>query len=222
MHVPVLIAWFLWGLVIGGIMWVAFRLSGDHPERRVAISAVAVLIGSGGMWWASSEMFAPPHRLGPTIASGRIEQPADGFAVTFPLDWEVQQVSAGGNEYLLDDDTLLRSALAATSTDGICTVSDFTALAEAPPAWTSLEDAIAPETSYAEGMDEIASVDTTFMVLPAGRTGCIDVVDTDGWESRGYYYKHGEAWFLLSCGAENPPDDRWLTIAETFEFLPKV
>jgi hypothetical protein len=42
-----------------------------------------------------------------------------------------------------------------------------------------------------------------------------------GWEQLDYLYTDGEVWFQLQCSTEDTaPDDRWLSIAETIEFLP--
>ena len=43
----------------------------------------------------------------------------------------------------------------------------------------------------------------------------------DGTDSREYLFTDRTTWFRLSCSSTDPPDDRWLSIAETFEFLPE-
>jgi hypothetical protein len=57
--------------------------------------------------------------------------------------------------------------------------------------------------------------------LPAG-----DTITTLGQSTRSSYLRSEVSYFfrnaevvVLSCGAESPPDDRWLSTAETFEFL---
>jgi hypothetical protein len=48
-----------------------------------------------------------------------------------------------------------------------------------------------------------------FLDLPAGEAALVDI-----------HYDDANRWFVLQCGTEDPPEDRWLSIAETFEFLP--
>jgi pimeloyl-ACP methyl ester carboxylesterase len=58
------------------------------------------------------------------------------------------------------------------------------------------------------------------MDLPAGRTGHISATDVDGRANDAYIYSDAKVWIRMECWSFNPPDDRWLSIAETFEFLP--
>jgi len=58
------------------------------------------------------------------------------------------------------------------------------------------------------------------MGLPDGPTGAIDGTDPEWWNSRTYLLTEGERWMYLYCSDTfEPPEDRWLSIAETFEFL---
>ena len=67
-------------------------------------------------------------------------------------------------------------------------------------------------------------VETMFLDLPAGQAVRADVAWDDGWNQSSYYYYYynnlGARWFRLDCATrEDLPEDRWLAIAETFEFL---
>jgi hypothetical protein len=62
--------------------------------------------------------------------------------------------------------------------------------------------------------------DFAFVDLPAGWTGHLTATDVDGWTVGGYVYTDSEAWFKLECWSPDPPEDHWLSIAESFEFLP--
>jgi len=56
--------------------------------------------------------------------------------------------------------------------------------------------------------------------LAAGRAAALDVLYDDGRASREYLFTDTTAWLRLSCVSNEPPDERWLSVAETFEFLP--
>jgi len=100
-----------------------------------------------------------------------------------------------------------------------CHVSDITSLAAEPPVFITLADAV-DNIMLREDDPEVVSVDTAFMDLPAGRVARVDTMWEGGWDERDYVFKHGATWFLLQCGSASAPEDRWLSIAETFEFLP--
>jgi hypothetical protein len=42
----------------------------------------------------------------------------------------------------------------------------------------------------------------------------------DGGSATAWIFLDGERRVVLFCQSEEPPEDRWLSIAETFEFLP--
>jgi hypothetical protein len=53
------------------------------------------------------------------------------------------------------------------------------------------------------------------------RAGRIESVDADGDHLTQYDLNDGDRWVSIGCTTSaNPPDDSWLSIAETFEFLP--
>jgi hypothetical protein len=55
--------------------------------------------------------------------------------------------------------------------------------------------------------------------LAGGRAVRLETLWDDDWDGGTYYLVEGTRWFELTCGSMNPPEDRWLPIAETFEFL---
>ena len=60
----------------------------------------------------------------------------------------------------------------------------------------------------------------TRVALPSGPSGHVDWT-WDGYPPRtAWVFVEGDWRLLLSCMADDPPVDRWLSIAETFEFLP--
>lgn len=56
--------------------------------------------------------------------------------------------------------------------------------------------------------------------LPDARAIAIDMSYRGGRDNRDYLITHGERWFALVCGSMTAPEDRWLSIAESFDFLP--
>jgi hypothetical protein len=73
----------------------------------------------------------------PVLGGGRIERPAEGFALTFPTDWTVEDITPETDAALAPGRDPGRLALQPTilwadqpGSDGYCTVIDFTRLAE--------------------------------------------------------------------------------------------
>jgi hypothetical protein len=163
----------------------------------------------------------------PLLAGGHVERRADGFAVVFPEEWDVTDLPAAFSDEqpeVVDEHGSrgrVRTLLLADDPDSDtgCALIDFTDVAKASPPWTSVDDAVSSRrTALAEEPDAGAPA-TTFIDLPAGRAGRLDVT-LGGQDTSRYYISDGAAWFSLSCASSEPPDDRWLSIAETFSFLP--
>ena len=66
----------------------------------------------------------------------------------------------------------------------------------------------------------VVSVETRRLELPGGSSIACDALHEDGWVWRGYLVTDGDRWLLLMCGSMNPPEDRWISIAESMEFVP--
>ena len=231
-HVPILFVGFLWGILIGGLMWLAFRVSSDRPEHRVAVSAITVVIGAGYVFGAVSSAVGPSLHLGADLGSGRIERPEAGFAVTFPDVWVVSEATPETDEFMFGDleqqqqanqtTVVLAELPSLLSRDKVCMVVDFTPLAELPPRWKSVDDATAAFWAGISEASDSEGVRSSYHVLDAGRTGHVSGDYADGGTFDMYFFTDLEAWFYLECqSAEPPPADRWLSIAESFEFLPE-
>ena len=163
----------------------------------------------------------------PVLAGGRVERPEDGFAVTFPDGWTVEEVAPSTDEWFdgADEAQALETVILWASDDGSdaeCMVVDYASLASADPPWPSVDvattwylDRMADDPGYREPA-------RTYETLPSGRTGHITATDSDGWSGDAYYFRdaQGDAWMHLACWSPERPDDHWLSIAETFEFLP--
>jgi hypothetical protein len=154
----------------------------------------------------------------------RIELPEQGIAVTFPAGWIIARTT-----YLSGEDPSLVSLLTAEAPSGVvlddwvsCSVDDTTALM--PPTVDSMAELLEFiwwNREVIEAETGLAAVSTQLMELPAGEVGCVDLRDASmAAEMRDYTFTDGEAWFSVTCISNDPPADRWLSIAETFEFLP--
>lgn len=170
----------------------------------------------------------PGMAVGPMLGGGRIERPADGFAITFPDDWMVEEVGPDMRHQCVNDcdpegPLLQRFVVWADQPagDGACTVIDFTELARESPPWETLVEATEGRWLGWKQDPTVLRPGYAFMDLPAGRTGLLRATDKDGSVRHGYVFTDAEAYFLLECWSAAPPDDRWLSIAETFEYLPE-
>ena len=60
----------------------------------------------------------------------------------------------------------------------------------------------------------------TVVELPGDHGTRLDWARFDALSATAYLFTDGSAWWRLECTSPEPPEDRWLSIAETFEFLP--
>lgn len=162
----------------------------------------------------------------PVLGGGRIARPAEGFAVTFPEEWTVEEVTPEFDEWWWNR-TPEQRVLAPTilwadqpGSDGYCLVVDFTRLAEKPPAWRSVR--AATRGLWFDWRDDETLVGPEYVLqgFPLGRMGHLSAISVDGWTQDGYVYSDSALWMYLACWSPDAPEDRWLSIAETFEFLP--
>ena len=138
--------------------------------------------------------------------------------------WDEDKVDDVGeaHEMFLADGGLIIARQASPPADHFCQVFDMTELATSEPAWTSLADAKRDYLRWYGNDPHFIDVSAVYVDVPAGRTLAIDCLDQDGCDGRDYIYTASGTWFTLVCYASPPPDDRWLSIAETFEFLPEA
>jgi len=191
-------------------------------------------------WFAVAESFEflPVGRSEPgqPPSRGRPFQTTD-FAVRFPDEWTVDEVTPETHGWLYskagDDVRSWHGVAYAHDAEFSCAVIDTTGYAH-ELGFRTVDDAIAWEldafTGYSDDSrsrviswltDDPDSVTSTMLDLPAGPAGAIDVTDEEWWNTRTYLLTDGERWFYLHCDDTfEPPDDDWLSIAETFEFLP--
>ncbi len=183
--------------------------------RRLMITLLAAcLLGaSAGPAMAQSPS---PSPLG---VGERVEVPGVGFAATFPEGWIIE--ASGGQSYVVSSD---RSTRCGTFGER------FDEPIDDPAASLDELAAIYPVFSDDEPMPII---DTSEIELPAGRAirfiadYSLDPEfdpEFDGGKDATYVTTYimvdSLRVLFLGCYAPERPDDDWLSIAETIEFLP--
>ena len=163
----------------------------------------------------------------------RISRPTEGYAISLPRDWTwavageahpedwwdpevVGDVHQRYEEELADGLTLLALSPRSAAPNQWCKV--FMAQG---PGWDTLAEAGADLVSRLEESAAVISVESAYHDLPSGRGLSIDAHWRHGRDTRDYLCTDGKRWMLLTCGTnEFAPVDRWLSIAQTLEFLP--
>ncbi len=178
-------------------------------------------------WLAIAESFEflPADAAEP--APRRVEHLEAGLAVTLPYGWQVEDAEGLEPEDWYDprayDDVQehhaarlaaglllsVRALLPDEPTYQNCDLWEYTS-----------EEAQGHVMGAGHAVGALA-VEKELLDLPAGRAVAIDTAYRDGWHSRDYLVTDGERWGALICGSASSPEDRWLSVAETFEFLPQ-
>ena len=152
---------------------------------------------------------------------GRVELPHLGFGLTFPSEWAVQGALAGEDLASGEPGGLWAqapnergAALAVCRVHGeSCRPGDERR--------TTIEDMTEQLLACVEESPAFVVVEWAFLDLPAGRSAQAmmrNLADASLWVT--YRFTDGDSQGVLTCGADPLPDDRWLSIAETIEFLP--
>ena len=156
---------------------------------------------------------AQTMELGPALSitdsgfDSQIQLPAQGVTLQFPGAWTVRGSS-----------TRLGLSYAASDT-AICTLSDYSTLA--PDAgWGSVDEFHDQYLANAADNAAISVDESSYLDLPAGRTGFADLSWDDGTRAIRYSFSDGDTWLGLFCVGDPVPDDRWLSIAESLAWLP--
>jgi hypothetical protein len=182
--------------------------SGDEPPADRWLSVIETIASLG----AAPPLAAP--------FDPRVEVAAHGFAVDFPAEWLVRswpglgpvlggtivlravtladENGSGGYECLLEDDTALPS------------LADVTALADWRDALGST--AGAPERRTSEPV-------VTQVALPSGPAVRAEWERWSGMQATAWIFTDGDRHAALLCRSDEPPDDWWRSVAESFEFL---
>ena len=178
-------------------------------------------------WLSIVEAIAPLPADGAVVIpfDPRVEVPENGLAVGFGEEWEVAS-AAGWPGIVLGGDFVLR---ARTASGAECWLEDDT---DVP----SLAGMDSPEDWRTAFIETVENETARFTPLSPGRhvtepaAADAGLSSTNGvrldWETWGngpataWVFLDDERRVVLFCQSGEPPEDRWLSIAETFEFLP--
>ena len=143
----------------------------------------------------------------------RIEVPARGFAIDFPADWTVSGLDRTGGRGVLR----AIQSLGATDRTGLgeCWIEDHTDAGGTDGPQT-IDDWL---DERVEALAWMGQPVVTRVELPSGPIGHLDWPGELDTQTKWLFIEDGRR-LLLACHAEQPPEDRWLSIAETFELLP--
>ena len=162
-----------------------------------------------------------PESAAPPSFGQRVEVSEAGFAVTFPIDWEVSIDTSdvpgeGGTFAVVSGREAASDVTCEVYLYGPCTGSLFGDCAAA------LDEVAARMVAYFEGDESSSRTDeSTSMDLPAGYAVRVDTEWMDeGVFGSSYLLTDGKVHDSLLCRGSERPEDRWLSIAESFEFLP--
>jgi hypothetical protein len=220
----------------GNAVRVAYRVKGMPDDARLVLDEYYISVPDGVLsvhcsgddppsdrWLHVVEAIAPTP-AGPA-ASGpfdpRVEVPERGFAVDFPAEWLVR--SWGGPGPVLGGSVALRAVTLADE-DGSggyeCVIEDDTALS-GPSGVASLDEWRGTLISIAGAQERRASDPVvTEVSLPSGLAVRADWEQWSGMPATAWIFTDGGRRAALLCRSVEPPDDGWLSIAATFEFLP--
>jgi len=146
----------------------------------------------------------------------RVEVPDHGFAIDFPVEWLVTAWPWSGTPGPVGGDAVLRAQSAAE-----CWIFDDMGLPRLSDV-ESIEDWLEQLIEEIRARRLRAGPMVTEVALPSGTSARVDWE----WKKNGelptsaWALSDGEKSVLLLCRSEQPPEDRWQSIAETFELLP--
>ena len=144
-----------------------------------------------------------------------MEVPNHGFAIDFPAEWLVGWMSQGpafGGDLVLRAQSITEDGADCQIEDGwgLRGLSDVDSMDE----WIEvLIGVVAARGRTTE--PAVIQVD-----LPSGRNVRVDWRRWRGTPLTAWAFFDGDRRLLLHCRSDEPPADHWLSIAETFEFLP--
>ncbi len=145
----------------------------------------------------------------------RVEEPEMGFAATFPEGWVVETTFGEARVVSPDGST-------------VCLPTGHRVDEPIDDPAAALDQIAAMFPVFADD-GPMPIIDTSEFELPAGRAirfiadYALDDGLVEGYDARyatTYILTDGRVLLFLGCWAPERPDDDWLSIAETIEFLP--
>jgi hypothetical protein len=208
--------------------------------RRLTIAFIATCLLGIGASPAAAVAEAP--ELAPVGVGGRVEVPQQGFALTLPPEWvwvrqspldaagfadtlEVVMDPEDAEEYLSIAGSLQgsfgdRNPLIAKRGDVRGDVSageDLVIVLRSLPE-AGIEAVVGDLVAAAEGADDVTGLAVDPVTLPVGEVTRIDY-SLGPLDYSVYHLTDGISLYLLQIQGLDAPEDRWLSIAETFELL---
>ena len=177
-------------------------------------------------WLSIVEAIAPLPADGAAAVpfDPRVEVPENGLSVDFGAEWTVDSASRWPSG-VLGGDFVFRARTVSAADCWMEDVTDVPSLAavSSPDDWrTAFIEAVENETAPFNQLSPGRHV-TEPTAADAGMSSTIGVrVDWETWAygpATAWVFLDGERRVVLFCQSEEPPEDRWLPIAESFEFL---
>ncbi len=138
-----------------------------------------------------------------------VTRPDASVAMAFGERWQVRGSSTN------------QGLLYATSDTAVCALSDYSEVVAAVD-WNSVDDMHDEFVESAESRENLRVEEAAYLDLPAGRTGFVDFAFDDGTRATRYSFvdRSGETLLALFCVGDPTPDDRYLSLARSVEWLP--
>ena len=198
--------------------------------RRLVVAALVagqLAIGTGTPLAAETPSPEPTPSASGVQTGGRFVSPEGGYAVTFPEGWRVEiHPDEDDPTEIPYVDAQASRADPASGAAAYCWIRAIHPCGDGAvgPCASLIDEAAAQEVAWWEsgkGGLVPAEVESVVLDLPAGYAVRVRVESTDPDRDRSYYrITDGQALAILGCHAAHGPDDHWLSIAASFEFLP--
>lgn len=207
-------------------------------SRRAMTFALAITMLGGAGGPAVAQGFEPDV----AGIGGRVEVVDSGYALTVPDEWVYVFPTAADASVILEAAGEFAPELSSTIANALAQGVGFSLLIlgdvdvergftencnviDSQAQGISLAMVAAAEAAAAEGFGDLlaSSPQITMLQLPAGEAARVDYsLAFPQFETLHavYYFIDEPDVYSLTCTALERPDDDWLSIAETFEFLP--
>jgi hypothetical protein len=172
---------------------------------------------------------------------GRVEVPEAGYAVTLPDDWVHVRPTAADTGAIIDAVRAIAPDLATMVEAGMARGASVSLIAfgpigadaafvvncnvvDSPSGGLTLDLRVAAEVAAYRALGDVvaAGPEVTKLDLPGGEVVRLDArLDLPGYQtaSSSYVSTDGRTFHTLTCTDLAWPEDRWLSIAGTFELL---
>ena len=244
-HDPTIIEQRSFEVPVGPAVYVAYRYGAVPDEPRYAWYQYYVTVPAGVVEVTCSADEPPPDHWRWIIDSAQIlvatpapspafdpavELPAHSLAIEFPAEWLVESWP-DWRGLVLGGDFVLRAVLPSLNLEpSDCWLEDESA----QPRFASLRSVEDWHREFSEAIDgrwaqrtpmdpgrHATEPSVTEVALPSGPGIRADWADWGGMPATAWAFREADRAAVLFCRADEPPADAWLSIAETFDFLPE-